>query len=121
MIIQHLDGETVVATVGGLLTDAKCLMLSKVLSWLGNSGGSKQEGHRGVLSRAVGRLLCASEAAQTPVAVHPCPAPGLAHRGTTAASSQTLLLKGLALCQAANVAVNRLGIDTPGRVVPCSR
>lgn len=46
MIVQHLDGEAVVA-VGGLLTDVKCLMLSKVLTWLANSGGSKQEGCRG--------------------------------------------------------------------------
>ena len=121
VIVQHLDGETVVATVGGLLTDAECLMLSKVLTRLSNSGGSKQEGRRGILSGAVGRPLCAPEAAQTPVAAHPCPVPGLAHRGTTAASSQTLLLKGLALSQAADVAVNRLGVVSPGRVVPCSR
>ena len=121
MIDQHLDGETVVATVGGLLTDAECLMLSKVLTRLSNSGGSKQEGRRGILSGAVGRPLCAPEAAQTPVAAHPRPVPGLAHRGTTAASSQTLLLKGLALSQAADVAVNRLGVVSPGRVVPCSR
>lgn len=46
MIAQHLDGEAVVA-VGGLLTDVECFMLSKVLTWLGDSGGSKQEGCRG--------------------------------------------------------------------------
>lgn len=43
VIVQHLDGETVMAAVGGLLTDAECLMLSKVLTRLGNSGGAKQE------------------------------------------------------------------------------
>lgn len=73
VIIQHLDGETVVAAVGGLLTDAECLMLSKVLTRLGNSGGSKQEGCRGFFSRVMGRMLCAPKAAQTPVAGQPLP------------------------------------------------
>lgn len=52
LIAQHFDGEAVVAA-GGLLTDVECLMLSKVLTWLGHSGGSRQEG-----SGAVGRILC---------------------------------------------------------------
>lgn len=95
-------------------------MLSKVLSRLGNFGGSKQEGCRGFLGRAVGRKLCAPEAAQTPVTGPPCPTPGLAHPGTTTASSQTLLFKGLALSEVANAAANRLGVVSPGYVVPCS-
>lgn len=89
MIVQHLDGEAVVA-VGGLLTAVECLMLSKVLTWLGGSGGSKQEGCRGV-----GRMLCVSQARVTG---HPCPVLSLS------ALAQLLCLpklfwEGLPLCQ----------------------
>lgn len=119
-IVQHLDGERVTAAAGGLLTDAKCLMLSKVLTQLGNFGGFKREGCRGFCSTVVERMLGAPEAAQTPAAGSPCPAPGLAHPGTMAACSQNLLLKGLTLSQVANAAVNRLGVVGLGCIVPCS-
>lgn len=104
------------AAGGGLLTDVKCLTLSKVLTWLGNSGSSKQDGCRGFLSRAVGCVLCTPEAAQTPVAGHPCPAPGLALPGTTAVSSQTLLWKE----QPSLRGPAWLGVTSRGCVVPCS-
>lgn len=63
-------------------------------------------------------MLGAPEAAQTLVTGPPCPAPSLAHPGTTAASSQTLLLNGLSLSQVVDPAVNRLGVVRLGRVVP---
>lgn len=97
-----------------------CLMLSKVLTQLGNSSISKQEGCRGSLDRAVGRVLGAPKADQIPVARHPFPASGLAHPGTAAASSYTLLLKRLSLSQAASMAVNELGVVSHGHIVPCS-
>lgn len=119
-IVRHLDGERVTAAAGGLLPDAKCLMLSKVLTQLGNSSGSKQEGCKHFHSRVVERMLGAPEAAQTPAAGPPCPVPGLAHPGTMAACSQNLLLKGLTLSQVASAAVNRLGVVGLECIVPCS-
>lgn len=71
MIVQHLDGEGVVA-VGGLLTDVERLMLSKVFTWFGDSGGFKQERSRGCGKDALHFLGSPSPLSQDALAQ--CPA-----------------------------------------------
>lgn len=107
MIVQHLDGEAVVAA-GGLLADVECLMLSKALTWLGDSGGVQR----------LGRDLC-SPGSPRPLSWTPLPSARPFCLGTTAVSSQTALERLGPL--SGDQRGSKQGLVSPGCAVPCSQ